>query len=189
MTCWSNGGNCVIKDDVHELQEEQYFKADIVIWSFPLYYFEIPSQLKAFMDRLFVNCYPDMITGPDGYPNHPMRHPSDNMRHVFISTCGFYTAEKLYDGVTAHFRTLFRGKFCGGIACAQGALFLSPKYAKFTAPRLEQIKALGADFAESWGIPDEATAELAKPLIPIDVYMKAANSQPSCKYFMDHSKD
>lgn len=118
-----------------------------------------------------------------------MRHPSDNMRHVFISTCGFYTAEKLYDGVTAHFRTLFRGKFCGGIACAQGGLFLNPKCARFTAPRLEQIKALGADFAESWTIPDEAAAELAKPLIPIDVYMKAANSQPACKYFLDHSKD
>ena len=30
---------------------QKYVGADAVIWSFPLYYFGMPSKLKAFLDR------------------------------------------------------------------------------------------------------------------------------------------
>ena len=58
--CWANGGTCVIRDDFPALFKEHYLPADLVLWSFPLYYFEMPSQLKAFLDRTFVNNWPDM---------------------------------------------------------------------------------------------------------------------------------
>ncbi len=44
-------GECVIHDDFKGMQEE-WLKADVVIYSVPVYHMGIPSQLKAFVDRL-----------------------------------------------------------------------------------------------------------------------------------------
>lgn len=42
---------CIIKDDFHKIEKE-WIKADAVIYSFPVYHFSVPAQLKAFIDRL-----------------------------------------------------------------------------------------------------------------------------------------
>jgi|SRR5665647_767879 len=44
-------GICVIKDDFHELLEK-WIGADVILYSIPVYHMGVPSQLKAFMDRL-----------------------------------------------------------------------------------------------------------------------------------------
>ena len=50
--CWKNeSGECIQCDDQKELMEE-YKNADIVIYSFPLYSYAMPSHIKAFVDRL-----------------------------------------------------------------------------------------------------------------------------------------
>ncbi|MEG2185566.1 MAG: flavodoxin family protein, partial [Cloacibacillus sp.] len=167
--CWANGGICVIKDDAPRLQEDYFFKADIVIWSFPLYFFAMPSQIKAFMDRLFVDDYPDMVLTADGFPTHPTRHDVSKMRHIVISTCGFYTAEGLYDAVMAHFKTLFKEKFAGAITCGQGSLFSKETLPQGAGQRLETIKELGCVVASGGCINEEKQAELAKPLISKEI--------------------
>ena len=49
--CWSvTPGTCCLQDDVAGIIE-QILEADLIIWSFPLYYFGLPSRLKALMDR------------------------------------------------------------------------------------------------------------------------------------------
>jgi len=50
-SCWGETqGVCVQNDDMTELLN-LYICADLVIWSFPLYYFGMPSGIKAFLDR------------------------------------------------------------------------------------------------------------------------------------------
>jgi multimeric flavodoxin WrbA len=44
-------GECGIHDDFKEMQE-MWLKADVVIYSVPVYHMGIPAQLKAFIDRL-----------------------------------------------------------------------------------------------------------------------------------------
>lgn len=46
-----NDGVCLIKDDFAPLQE-QWLRADVVIYSVPVYHMGVPAQLKAFLDRL-----------------------------------------------------------------------------------------------------------------------------------------
>lgn len=46
-----NDGVCLIKDDFADLQE-QWLRADVVIYSVPVYHMGVPAQLKAFLDRL-----------------------------------------------------------------------------------------------------------------------------------------
>lgn len=43
-------GHCVIKDDQNGILD-LYRNADVIIWSFPLYCYGMPSHLKAVLDR------------------------------------------------------------------------------------------------------------------------------------------
>lgn len=48
--CKTNGGVCVIKDDVPAMLDK-LLKADVIALSSPVYYFSVTSQLKMFLDR------------------------------------------------------------------------------------------------------------------------------------------
>ena len=49
--CEELKGECVPKDDFQQLKDE-WLKADVVIYSVPVYHMTIPGQLRCFMDRL-----------------------------------------------------------------------------------------------------------------------------------------
>ena len=65
--CWKSGtGVCKIKDGVKDIHEKIY-SADIIIVSFPLYFFGVPSQLKALTDRCLPLMVPYMSQSSDPY--------------------------------------------------------------------------------------------------------------------------
>jgi multimeric flavodoxin WrbA len=51
FSCWNKSpGKCVLADDMAALIEK-IIHADVLIWSFPLYYFSVPGGLKNLIDR------------------------------------------------------------------------------------------------------------------------------------------
>ena len=44
-------GQCVIKDDVNEI-EQKVQEADVIVWATPIYYYEMSGQMKVLIDRL-----------------------------------------------------------------------------------------------------------------------------------------
>jgi multimeric flavodoxin WrbA len=71
--CWQKApGECVIADDMAGILEK-YINADVIIWSFPLYYYSAPSKTKALIDRLLPTNLPDIIARADGSAGHPGR--------------------------------------------------------------------------------------------------------------------
>ena len=50
--CFTHDGACVQQDDMQAFYEDLRW-ADTVVYSFPLYYYSYPAQIKAFMDRQF----------------------------------------------------------------------------------------------------------------------------------------
>ncbi len=57
--CRNNGGFCVIHDYMYRLYEE-FARAEAIVMVTPIYFFALPAQIKAILDRCY--CY-----GPD-YP-------------------------------------------------------------------------------------------------------------------------
>ncbi|MHC6179106.1 flavodoxin family protein [Clostridium sp. JNZ X4-2] len=99
FVCWTKTpGKCVIKDDMKELVE-RYVTSDVVIWSFPLYYFGMPSKIKAFLHRMLPTNLPYMNINKDGTSAHPSRYELSNQRYILISTCGFYSTKNNYDAL------------------------------------------------------------------------------------------
>ncbi len=114
--CWTTTpGQCVLRDDMATIIEK-ILEADVVVWSFPLYYFSLPSRLKAAIDRQLPMNLPFM-TAQSESGGHPSRYDLSDKRWVAVSTCGFYTAEGNYDAVNAQFDRMY-GK--GGYTALYG---------------------------------------------------------------------
>ena len=149
FACWNKTpGKCCINDDMTKVIEEQLW-ADIIVWSFPLYYFSVPGILKNMIDRQLPMALPFMVEREDGYGSgaHPMRYDMSAKRHVLISTCGFYSADKNYDGIRDMFNHICGNMNYETIFCGQGELFRVPELKGRTDEYLQYVKAAGREFA------------------------------------------
>lgn len=93
LNCWKRTPGKCFRDDDMAAAIESYVTADLVVWSFPLYYYALPGQLKCFLDRTVPINRPVMCDRTDGKGNgkHVTRYDQSHQRHVLISTCGFFS--------------------------------------------------------------------------------------------------
>ena len=174
FACWNKTpGKCVLIDDMSEILTK-IIAADIIIWSFPLYCFGIPGNLKNLIDRSLPLNLPSMAEDNDS-GGHPSRYDLTKQRHVVISTCGFWTAEGNYDAVAAMFDHYYGKGNYSTILCGQGELFRVPELRSRTDEYLEIVYSAGMEFANG-SIHKETQAKLSEPLYPRDVFEKMANA-------------
>lgn len=178
FSCWKQTpGACCLHDDMEPVIEK-IVKADVVIWSFPLYYFGFPSKLKALMDRRLPMVLPFMQNRPDGRGrgSHPARYDLSRQRTVLISTCGFYSPEQNYDAVLRQFELSgCRMDQLTTLFCGQGELFRIPQVRKRTDEYLLHVKAAGAEYAKNGIISEPTREKLEELLYPREVFEPMAN--------------
>ena len=170
-------GICCIKDDMQTVIGKQ-LKADIILWSFPLYYFNVPGILKNLIDRQLPMSLPFMSSREDGYGSgsHDSRYNMEGKRHVLISTCGFYSAEGNYDSVLRMFdHFLGKGNY-ETVFCGQGELFRVKELSARTQEYLDAVKVAGAEYAETGMISAKTDAVLRTLLYPREVFEKMADA-------------
>lgn len=177
FACWNKTpGKCVIQDDM-AMVLERILQADVIVWSFPLYYFSVPGSLKTLMDRQLPLALPFMEENKDGTGSgsHPARYDMSGKRYVVISTCGFYSAEKNYDAVLKMFDHMCGKDNYTAIFCGQGELFRVPQLRTRTDAYLETVKQSGAEFMG--GAVTQPTKEKLKELLyPKDVFERMADA-------------
>ena len=174
FACWSKTpGVCCIRDDMSGVLENILW-ADVVIWSFPLYYFGVPGPLKNLMDRQLPLTLPFMSSDAES-GGHPSRYDMSGKRHVVISTCGFYTAKGNYDGVNAVFDHLCSKNGYTAIYCGQGELFRVKELSQRTGEYLSYVRDAGREFAAG-GISRETREKLSQLLYPREVFEAMADA-------------
>lgn len=172
--CWSaTPGVCCLKDDVEAIIGK-VLEADLVIWSFPLYYFGLPSRCKALMDRLLPMYLPFMSKGARN-GGHPSRYDLSGKRFAVISTCGFYTSQCNYDAVTAQFDRLYGKDGYTALYCGEGELFRVPELRKRTQEYLDIVRRAGQEFV-SGSITPSTREELAQLLVPREAFEEMADA-------------
>lgn len=174
FSCWSKtSGECCIRDDMQGVINKILW-ADVVVWSFPLYYFGLPGQLKTLIDRQLPMSLPFMSTETES-GGHPSRYDMSGKRTVVISTCGFYTAQGNYDCVTNLYDRLCGKGGYTAIFCGQGELFRVKELSERTDEYLSWVKKAGQEFA-SGGITGETRGKLDRNLFPRDVFEAMADA-------------
>ncbi|MBQ9673268.1 MAG: NAD(P)H-dependent oxidoreductase [Ruminococcus sp.] len=174
FSCWNKTpGKCVIKDEMKDMLEK-YLWADVVIWSFGLYYFNVPSKLKQLIDRQLPLALPFMVSDSET-GSHPTRYDMSGKRQVIISTCGFYTAKGNYGSVNTMFdHFLGKGNY-ETIYCGQGELFRVGELHNRTDEYLGFVKNAGEEFANG-GISEQTREQLDTLLFPREVFETMADA-------------
>ena len=177
FSCWNKTpGKCCITDDMAGVLENMLW-ADVTIWSFPLYYFSVPGPLKNLIDRQLPLVLPFMVEdgGEDGSGSHPARYDMTGKRTVVISTCGFYTAQGNYDGVSSLFDHICgRGNYTA-LFCGQGELFRVPELKERTDEYLSYVRLAGREYIGS-GISDKTWESLGELLYPRKIFEDMADA-------------
>jgi multimeric flavodoxin WrbA len=91
---------CVLKDDLAEVLDS-IRDAEVLVLATPIYFAEISSQLKAFIDRTFSYLVPDYPTNPS-----PCRL-SPGKKLVFIEAQG-HPDESLFADVFSRYDSIFK---------------------------------------------------------------------------------
>lgn len=174
FACWNQApGKCCISDDMASVLEDILW-ADVILWSFPLYYFSVPGPLKNLLDRQLPMSLPFMSRWSES-GGHPSRYDMSGKHHVVISTCGFYTAKGNYDGVDAIFTHLCGKGNYTSLYCGQGELFRVKELSQRTEEYLSIVKDAGREFARG-GISRETSQKLQQLLYPREVFEAMADA-------------
>ena len=173
--CWERmDGHCVIEDDQNAILDI-YREADIIIWSFPLYCYGMPSHLKAFLDRTIPLVKMKMVQTEDGTVRHEALADFSKIHTLVICGCGFPDWDGNFDGLKLMCRNGFGNL---DMVCVPETPMLNvPAAAPVAEPKLARFEAAGEEYAAALKLSPETVAELESPMIPKEMYIRIVNGE------------
>lgn len=171
--CWQKGdGQCVQQDDQNQLLSA-YMKADVVIWSFPLYCYGMPSHLKAVLDRT-IPLVQLRMKETDGRVQHEALVDFSKKHTVVLCGAGFPDWEGNFEGLRLQCRNSFGN--LTAVFVPETPLFNIPMAQPVTGPLLARFREAGREYAGSLTLSSETIAALETPMLPKEVYLQGVNS-------------
>lgn len=166
--CWSKTpGECVIHDDVRTVMTA-VLSSDIVIESFPLYFFGMPSILKQLTDRMLplTLAYGYEISPVSAKSFHEFRYKElCEKKLVLITSCGYTQTDKMYGALLSQFDLICGEGNYTCIMCPQGELL----HVEQMKPRLDRyfgiVREAGMAFARDGRLDVELLEKLKAPLL------------------------
>ena len=178
LNCWKRTPGKCFRDDDMAAAIESYVTADLVVWSFPLYYYALPGQLKCFLDRTVPINRPVMCDRTDGKGNgkHVTRYDQSHQRHVLISTCGFFSPKGNYDAVLAQFDRIRGVGNYTTLFCGEGEMMPVPPLQERVEEYLGYVRQAGEDYGSYGTILPKTRKPLEELLLPKEKFEEMGNS-------------
>lgn len=180
LCCWkTTPGKCVIRDDMDEIRK-LVLESDVIIESFPLYFFGLPSKMKAFMDRMisFVSEY-RAVNGDEasGRFLHEMRYKElSDKKLVLVSTCGYEETVDCYDAVINEFDRICGRENYTRIFVPQGGMLAEKTFENKVKRYLVKFTEAGREFVRNGGrIGEETEKKLQIPMLGHNTFAQAIN--------------
>ncbi len=178
LSCWGRTeGECVIKTDDMPALKRKIIEADIVIGSFPLYYFGVPGILKVVIDRLLsmVKAYHGQLTPKDNAPAHEFRYPKPGKKYVLISGCAYTETDVVYVPVRKQFDLILGKDNYTALFCPQFKTMADNGGARKERILSKFVKA-GEEFAKNGCLSQKTIESATKPPFSSEVYKTILNS-------------
>lgn len=173
FACMHNGGSCIQNDGMKDILSEMQ-KSDLLIFSFPIYCYGMPAQLKTIVDRILPLSSMKMEKTAEQRYTHATQADVSHLRFLMICGCGFPNSRQNFEPAIAQFKLLFPvGNTI--ITVPESPMFNAPEAAAVTVPRLALIKRAGREYAENGTVPESLLTEINTPMIPEEVYAAIVN--------------
>ena len=171
--CKHNGGVCVLHDDMAALLE-MMLDTDVLIFSFPLYSYAMPAAMKNFVDRTMPLSSWNMVRNEQGKYGHNMQFDVSRLHYVMICGCGFPNSKHNFEGAVRSFELKYPERRTI-ITVPESPMTNIPQAKQFVAPRLQEIKAAGAEYAKTFTLSEQTLKTICSPMIPEEIYAQFAN--------------
>jgi len=167
LSCWGRTeGTCIIGDDDIPMLKKKVMEADVIIESFPLYFFGMPGEVKLFTDRMLsmMNTYegqaPDVETS-----FHGIRDIEKFAGKSFfvISTCGYAQTDLIYDPLLKQLDCICGPGNYYPLLCPQGKCMSIPELHERMEGYLEKYVDAGREFASTGTLTEETIMNLRVP--------------------------
>lgn len=173
--CWQTmDGHCVIDDDQNAILDD-YRGADVIIWSFPLYCYGMPSHLKAVLDRTIPLLKMKMVERADGTVQHEALADFSKIRTLVICGCGFPDWDGNFDALRIMCKNCFGNP--DTVFVPETPLLNVPQAAAVADPLLAKFEKAGEEYEKSLTLSKETVASLETPMIPKEAYLRAVNGE------------
>jgi multimeric flavodoxin WrbA len=171
--CWQKGdGHCVIDDDQNAILD-LYRISDVIIWSFPLYCYGMPSALKAVLDRTIPLVKMRMKQDDGGRVSHEALADFSKIHTVVICGCGFPDWDGNFDSVRMQCLQCFREPVM--VFVPEAPMLNVPEAAVVADPLLERFMNAGEEYGRSLTLSEETISALESPMIPKEAYISIVN--------------
>lgn len=171
--CWQVGnGQCVIDDDQNEILR-LYPEADLIIWSFPLYCYGMPSHLKAVLDRTIPLIQKRMEATENG-TRHVSKVDFSKIHSVVICGCGFPNYEHNFEGVSRQCELCFGN--LTQVYVPETPLLNEPLAEPVAKIKIESFERAGEEYGKSLCLKAVTITELQSLMIPKQDYINALNA-------------
>lgn len=165
LSCWGRTeGTCVIKDDDIPMLKEKVMWADVIIESFPLYFFGMPGTVKVFTDRMLsMMCTYEGQENIPGESVHGIRYDMSGKTFFIISTCGYARTDHIYEPMLAQYDAICGKGNYYALLCPQGKMQVIPELYDRMETYLEKYVEAGAEFARTGALTEETVMTLREP--------------------------
>ena len=164
LSCWGKTeGRCVIENDDIPRLKKKILAADIVIESFPLYFFGMPGTVKVFTDRMLsmLSTYEGQLPVA-GTSFHGIRPGVEGKKFIVISTCGYAQTDLVYDPLLGQLDIICGVGNYTPILCPQGKTMSEPTLDAKIERFLTKFTEAGREFRESGALSAETLQKLRK---------------------------
>ena len=147
-------------------------EADIIIESYPLYFFGMPGQMKLFTDRLLsMMCtYRGQKPPENGESFHGIRNPKTGQKLVLISGCAYSESESVYDSLLKEYECICGKNGFTAILCPQLKTLIELGASSRLDRYLSKYEAAGKEFAATKHLSEETKQKLSKAPFSEAVY-------------------
>lgn len=162
LSCWGRTeGTCVIKNDDIPALKQKILDADVIIESYPLYFFGMPGAMKVFTDRMLsMMCTYEGQSPVVGTSFHGIRDNMEGKAFFVISTCGYAQTDLIYDPLLKEYDCICGEDNYYALLCPQGKTLSVPELWERMDAFLEKYLEAGREFARTGKLTKETILKL-----------------------------
>ena len=162
LSCWGRTeGECVIKNDDIPMLKEKILAADVIIESYPLYFFGMPGIMKVFTDRMLsMMCTYEGQAPVVGQPFHGIRGDMSGKKFIIVSTCGYAQTDLIYDPLLKEYDCICGPGNYYALLCPQGKTLSVPELYDRMEVYLEKYVDAGKELATTGELSEETITGL-----------------------------